>query len=412
MLWFYNIGISLYAFGIRIASLFNPKAKLWIKGRKNIFDQLAAIDFSEATVVWIHAASLGEFEQGRPIIEQIKTDYPASKILLTFFSPSGYEIRKNYDLADWVFYLPIDSKKNAQRFLNRINPTLAIFIKYELWYHFLYELQQAKIPTLLVSALFRKDQFFFKSYANGFKKVIQGLDHIFVQNKHSKNILLEQGITKVTVSGDNRVDRVLKIAAEKQSFPSIEQFTKGSPVMVCGSTWASDEEILSYYINKHPKKWKYIIAPHDISSSRISYIENLFQVKSVRFSEADKNKLQDYDLLIIDNIGMLSSIYQYGKIAYIGGAFGKGLHNTLEPIAFGLPVIFGPNYQKFEEAVSLVEQEGGFSIQSAPAFEAVVDKLEKDTFYQSASNKARDYIENNKGATQEVLNYIKINKLI
>ncbi|MFT5166956.1 MAG: 3-deoxy-D-manno-octulosonic-acid transferase [Saprospiraceae bacterium] len=413
MQWLYNIAIQCYVLGVRLASLFNPKAKQWLDGRKEVFKNLETAGFKASdAVVWIHAASLGEFEQGRPIIEQLKKEYPHCKILLTFFSPSGYEIRKDYKLADYVSYLPMDSKSNAQRFIEIVQPKLAIFIKYELWYHFLQQLQKAKIPTLLVSALFRKEQFYFKNYGSWFKPVLAGLYHIFVQNKNSEQVLLQQGISKVSLIGDTRIDRVIKIREEKKSFPIVEAFVKNKPVLICGSTWPPDEGIIQDYINNNPKKWRYIIAPHVISPSRIAYIENIFQIPHIRYSESEGARLDDYDLLIIDNIGMLSSLYQYGKVAYIGGAFGKGLHNTLEPITFGLPVIFGSNYQKFEEATYLVENGGGFSVDSSNAFETTLNQLEEESTYCTSSKTAAFYISNNKGATQEIINFIAANKLL
>jgi 3-deoxy-D-manno-octulosonic-acid transferase len=413
MRWLYNIAIQCYVLGIRVASLFNPKARQWLDGRKDVFKDLAAIGFKDShSLVWIHAASLGEFEQGRPIIEQLKKEYSDCKILLTFFSPSGYEIRKNYDLADYVTYLPIDSKRNAQRFINLVRPQLAIFIKYELWFHFLNELQNAKIPTLLISALFRKNQFFFKSYGRWFKPVIAGLDHIFVQSESAGQVLRQHGISNFSVTGDTRIDRVVRIREEKKSFPIIEDFIKNSPVLICGSTWPADEEIIQHFINKNPKKWRYIIAPHDISPARINYIENLFQIKSIRYSKAKGANLSDFDLLIIDNIGMLSSLYQYGKVAYIGGGFGKGLHNTLEPITFGLPVIFGSNYQNFEEAKWLVENGGGFSVNSSSGFSKVLNRFEDESYFLQCSEKAKFYIQKNKGATQQIMDFIRSNQLL
>lgn len=409
----YNFAIQCYALSIRIAALFNVKAKLWINGRKDIFKKLKNAGFRETDqIIWIHAASLGEFEQGKPIIEQLKADYPHCKILLTFFSPSGYEIRKDYVLADFVTYLPIDTRHNAQRFIKIIRPQLVIFIKYEFWYHFLNELQKADIPTLLISAVFRKDQFFFKRYGQWFKPVIAGFEHIFVQHEDSAQVLQQQGITKVSVAGDTRIDQVIRIRETKKSFPIVEDFIGKEEALIFGSTWPADEDIILHYVQSNPKKWRYIIAPHDISSARIIYIENLFQMKSLRYSEAAGAVPGEYDLLIIDNIGILSSLYQYGKIAYIGGAFGKGLHNTLEAIVFGLPVIFGLNYQKFEEAKWLVNNSGGFDVRSSNDFEKIIIKLEEEEYYQQASKQAEQYIYNNKGATSRILNFIRRNKLL
>lgn len=405
----YDIALGAYQIGIRLAAPFNKKAAAWIQGRKVLFEQLEQSNLSDGRkLVWIHAASLGEFEQGRPLMEQIKQAYPQCKILLTFFSPSGYEIRKDYELADFVSYLPLDTARNAQRFIQLTKPDLAIFIKYELWYHFFQSLQKAKTPTLLISALFREQQFFFKRYGQWFKKTLAKLDHFFVQNEHSAAILRNHQIGPVTVNGDTRVDRVAKLAKQPKSFPIIDTFAAGKPVLVFGSTWPADEEIIHHYIQKNPNKWRYIIAAHDIRPQRIEYIEHLFQaIKSIRYSQAAGVNLKDYNLLIIDNIGMLSALYHYAKVVYIGGAFGKGLHNTLEPIAFGKPVIFGTKYQKFEEAKYLVEHGGGFSIASSLAFEQVMKQLEQASFYQQAAERAQQYIKDNAGATAEIMRFIK-----
>ena len=408
MLGIYNIALQFYKKGIQFASFFQTKASQWIEGRKEVFQTLERSEVgAEKNLVWIHAASLGEFEQGRPIIEQIKQVYPDCKILLSFFSPSGYEIRKNYPLADYVTYLPLDTQKNAKRFIEITKPKLVIFIKYELWYHYFNELQNAGIPTLLVSALFREKQFFFKSYGQWFKKVIKGLDHIFVQNKNAEQVLLKNGISNVSIVGDTRVDRVAKLASQQKSFSIIREFVGDRPALILGSTWPLDEEILNSYINSYPQKWRYIIAPHDIAESRVEHIEHTFLPSKIRYSKAEGVDLKNYDMLIIDNIGMLAALYQYGKVAYIGGALGKGLHNTLEPIAFGLPVVFGTKFQKFEEANWLVENGGGFSIHSSDSLHKIFNQLEEDTFYNKASEKAKEYIQKNQGATEEILKFIK-----
>lgn len=413
MLWIYNLALRFYRMGIWFASFFQAKAKHWIQGRKDIFNKLENLNISNQTsLIWIHTASLGEFEQGRPIIEKLKNQYPYTKIFLTFFSPSGYQIRKNYPLADFIFYLPLDTESNARRFLKAINPKLAIFIKYDLWYHYLKTLQQNEVPTILASALFRKDQFYFKPYGQWFKKVILGIDHIFVQNKISKQILLENGISKISIAGDTRVDRVATLTKKPSSISIIKKFVGNQPVFIMGSTWPLDEEILNPYVYNHPKKWRYIIAPHEVSEDRIKYIEASFSVSKIRYSQAEGIDLKNYDLLIIDNIGMLSSLYNYGKVAYIGGGFGKGLHNTLEPIAYGLPVIFGTRYQNFEEANWLVKNGGGFSIHSYHSLQEILAKMEDDHFYKNASEKAKYYIQQNQGATAAIINFIKEKKYL
>ncbi len=399
----YNFGIWIYYFGIWIASFFNKKAKLWIEGRKDIFTRIKLQITDNQPIIWFHCASLGEFEQGRPLIEKIKQELPDHKILLTFFSPSGFEIRKNYKQADYIFYLPIDTKNNAKRFIEIVQPKMAFFVKYEFWYNYLNQLNQQNVPTYLISSIFRKDQIFFKPYGSFFKKMLFFFDHIFVQNEKSKTILLENGISHISVTGDTRVDRVLEIQKNKKSFGKISSFKGTAEVLIGGSTWPPEEDILIEWIHTQKDfRWKFIIAPHDISESHIQEIEKKLKVNSIRFSKANAINSVAAKVMIIDNIGMLSSLYQYGKVAMIGGGFGSGIHNTLEPIAFGLPVIFGKKYQKFEEAIQLVKTGGGFSISDYEEFQEVMEKLEKDEFYNNASTKAKKYILNNQGATEKI----------
>ncbi len=471
MIWIYNIVVNLYSFGIWIASFFNKKAKLWVDGRRGIFEQLemrfagakalrrvrgeglgVGIEGSEVKseelgersqgrgvrdegsevrsqesgvsdeepsktttnhkllnynpkTIWIHVASLGEFEQGRPIIEKLKADFPTYKILLTFFSPSGYEIRKNYELADHVFYLPADTKKNAKRFIEIVNPALVIFVKYEFWLHYLNTLQTKKIPTLLVSAIFRPNQLFFKSHGGLFKKVLAGFDQIFVQNEVSFQLLKKYNYNRIELAGDTRVDRVAAIAAQAKRYAIIEKFADKNKVLVCGSTWPPDEAILIDFIKKS-SDWKFIIAPHEIKESNIKRLQKMLPKKTIRYSEADVDSVLKNSILIIDNIGMLSSIYRFGKVAYIGGGFGNGIHNTLEPIAFGLPVIFGPKFKKFNEASTLVGKGGSFTIANSTEFLNIMNQLEKEDFYTKASQEAQNYILQNRGATEKILNYI------
>ena len=403
----YNFGIWVYYLGIWVASFFNKKAKLWIDGRKDIFAKIKSQNLDNQKIIWFHCASLGEFEQGRPLIEKIKNDLPDYKILLTFFSPSGYEIRKNYELADFIFYLPSDTKKNAKKFLEIVQPKMAIFVKYEFWYNYLNQLDQQKIPTYLISSVFRKEQIFFKPYGSFFKKMLFFFDHIFVQNKKSKTILLENGVSHLSVAGDTRVDRVLEIQKNKKSFDKINAFKGTAEILIGGSTWPPDEDILIEWIHAQKDfRWKFIIAPHDISESHIIEIEKKLKVSSIRFSKANAFNSAASKVMIIDNIGMLSSLYQYGKTAMIGGGFGSGIHNILEPIAFGLPVIFGKKYQKFEEANQLVETGGGFSILNFEQFKMIMEKLEKENFYNNASTKAKNYILDNQGATGRIFNFI------
>ena len=403
----YDFGICLYYFGIWLASFFNKKAKLWVDGRKDFSSTITSQITDNQSIIWFHCASLGEFEQGRPLIEKIKKTLPQHKILLTFFSPSGYEIRKNYEHADYVFYLPIDTKKNVKKFLEMVQPKMAFFVKYEFWFNYLDQLNRRKIPTYLISSIFRKDQIFFKPYGSFFKKMLFFFDHIFVQNEKSKSILLENGISHLSVAGDTRVDRVLEIQKNKKSFDKINTFKGTSEILIGGSTWPAEEDILIEWIHAQKKfRWKFIIAPHDISENHLEEIEKKLNVNTIRFSNANAFNTVAAKVMIIDNIGMLSSLYQYGKIALIGGGFGSGIHNTLEPITFGLPVVFGKKYQKFEEAINLVETGGGFSISSYDEFKHLMVNLEQDDFYNNASTNAKKYVLENQGATREIFNFI------
>lgn len=405
----YNCIVTIYKWGIYLASFFNKKAKLWVDGRKDIFKKLKSQISDNQSIVWFHCASLGEFEQGRPLIEKIKKEQPHLKILLTFYSPSGFEIRKNYEHADYIFYLPPDSKKNAKQFLEIVDPQVVVFVKYEFWYHYLHQLHLQKIPTFLVAAHFRKDQIFFKPYGGFYKKILTFFDHIFLQNQNSKTILLQNGFFEknITLAGDPRIDRVLQIQKNAKSFSLIEAFKGTSNILIGGSTWTPDEDILIPWIHQQTDfRWKFIIAPHDISEAHLEEIEKKIKVNMIRFSKANAINITAAKVLLIDNIGMLSSLYHYGKIAFIGGGFGTGIHNTLEPIAFGLPVIFGKKYQKFEEAKYLVQEGGGFAISNYSEFEKVMKKMDDLTFYNNTSTKAKNYILENHGATEKIFDSI------
>ncbi len=426
MIFLYNISLFFYKIGIHIAAMFgNEKAKLWINGRKDIFQKMQSslkpiTNNPKPKTLWIHVASLGEFEQGRPIIEQLKKETPQYKIVLTFFSPSGYEIRKNYAYADHVFYLPLDSAKNAQQFLDLVKPDLAIFVKYEFWYHYLTELHRRQVPTLLVSAIFREKQFSgLNPYAPILIRVLKTFKYIFVQDTPSVFLLKKQGLKQVTCAGDTRIDRVMAIAKEANQFPIIEKFVIDAPVFIGGSTWQPDEEIIiSLFSDAKFKDWRFIFAPHDISPKNIDRLEKLLPEKAIRYSEI-KEKSQNVNpihqspipnpqsrILIIDNVGMLSSIYRYGRVAYIGGGFGTGIHNTLEPIAFDLPVIFGLKYKKFAEAISLIETGGAFSVADKEQFQQVMTDLLIEKNYDTASNAAKQYVLKNQGATEKIVAFI------
>ena len=390
----YNISIQLYVITIRIASLFNAKAKLWVKGRNAIFQNLAKATNEDQNIVWFHCASLGEFEQGKPIIEGYKIKNPHHKILLTFFSASGYEIRKNYYGADWVFYLPFDTIRNAKQFINIVNPIKAIFIKYEFWFNYMAELNKKKIPFYSVSSIFRKEQSFFKY--NWFTKQLNNITHFFVQDQNSKELLKNIGFPNCTVVGDTRFDSVITNTKNSISIPLIEEFSKKKTTIICGSTWPKDEVLLIKYIKDNPN-YNYIIAPHEIQ--HISELKN--QTNAILFSKASNTNIGNSNVLIIDSIGILSNIYQYGNLAYIGGGFGVGIHNILEAVAFGLPVLFGPNYQKFNEATELINKKGAVSISNYKELTSAFD------FFTTFDKKiAINYIEENSGATTKILNFI------
>ena len=387
----YNISIHFFVFAIHIASLFNAKAKLWIKGRKRIFQKITEATKNQKDIVWFHCASLGEFEQGKPIIEAYKEKYPTHKILLTFFSPSGFEIRKNYKDADWIFYLPADTNANAKQFVKLIKPLKVFFIKYEFLFNYITECKKQNIPFYSVSSIFRKEQFFFKY--KWFAKQLQNITHFFVQDKTSADLLKSIGLTNYTISGDSRFDSVISTTKKPQSYPLIEKFCKTKPTIICGSTWVKDEAILSQFIKENPQ-YNYIIAPHEMH--HISSLQK--QTKGQLFSELNSGNINSNNVLIINSIGILSHIYQYGDIAYIGGGFGAGIHNILEAVTFGLPVIFGPKYKKFKEANELIDLKGAISISNYKELENAFDSF--TNFDQTI---ATSYITSRSGATETIL---------
>ncbi len=399
MYWLYNISILIYGLIIRLVSLFNAKAKLFVDGRKGIFERIAEKKITIDRPIWFHFASLGEFEQGRPVLEKIKSLNPEEKILVTFFSPSGYEIRKNYALADGIFYLPLDTPANAKKFVRLVNPKMAIFTKYEFWPNYFKALASKNIPLYIISGIFRPNQIFFKWYGGFYRNVLKCVNHFFVQNEESKALLKNIHINNVEISGDTRFDRVYENAQMPKELPTIQKFCKNAPVLIAGSTWPDDEKLLVELAAKHPN-WKIIIAPHEIHASHIAEIQKLFP-KALKFSELNQ-QTADHQILIINNIGMLSSLYQYGKIAYIGGGFGVGIHNTLEAAAFGLPIIFGPNYNKFQEAKDLINIEAAKSISNADELASAFNY-----FNENESGKiASDYVANKKGATDIIIKKI------
>jgi 3-deoxy-D-manno-octulosonic-acid transferase len=398
----------MYHLGIQLASLFNKKAKLWVEGRIGIFEKLRTEIGEQKNIVWFHAASLGEFEQGRPVMEAFRQKYPNRKILLTFFSPSGYEIRKNYKGADFVYYLPIDLKKNVDRFLSIVKPELVFFIKYEFWFNFLRKLHKLQIPVFIVSANFRENQHFFKWYGGWFRKNLRHITGFFVQNQRSLSLLKSIGINQVIVSGDTRFDRVVEIATHPKKFPLVKEFVQDGFVILAGSTWPEDEKILHHLFSSNFAGFKLIIAPHEIHEAHLLQIEKIFSnQKAIRFSKAGKKEISNYNVLIVDGMGFLSSLYQYCHLAYIGGGFGKGIHNILEAVTFGKPVVFGPQYKKFTEAVDLVEKGGAFTFQDESELKPLIGRfISSDNNYEKSSLVCKNYIETNKGATQKILKEI------
>lgn len=403
MLLLYDLGIYLYGLLIRLAAFKSKKAASWIKGRENLLEYIKSSIEKDVRYIWFHFASLGEFEQGRPVMEELKKRRPGSKIVITFFSPSGYEIRKNFELADHVFYLPMDTKKNAREFIRLINPEFVVFTKYEYWYYYFKELSDRDIPLYIISAIFRQNQIFFKFYGGLHREMLHFVSHFFVQDATSLELLHNTGIYKVSLSGDTRFDRVVENARSVKKISLIEEFCNDKSIFIAGSTWPEDEKILDQLVKKYPD-WKFIIAPHEVTVGRIKDVKNLF-ADHITYSAAStrSSELRKRQILIIDNIGILSSVYQYGNMAYVGGGFGKGIHNTQEALAFGLPVIFGPEYLKFKEAVALVALKGAKSISNAAELEAA--------FLYFVSNPrsgdiALNYIQENTGATRKIIKQI------
>jgi len=410
----YTILIIIYTGLVHVFSLFNHKASLWINGRKNWSEKLKEKIDPDDKTIWIHCASLGEFEQGRPVIEKIKEKAPGYKILLTFFSPSGYEIRKSWPIADYICYMPVDTPGNAERFIEIARPSMVLFIKYEFWNNYLSALYKRKIPLYLVSGIFRPEQHFFKWYGRFFRNILKKFTHIFVQDLKSVDLLGGIGITNVSCTGDTRFDRVSQIAGAAKVIPQIVQFRGNEKLFLAGSSWKQDEEIIVQYINRFPGKLKWVFAPHEIDESNLARLESILRTKHVRFSEFTENN-SDARVMIIDNIGMLSSAYSYAYIAAVGGGFGKGIHNILEPACWGIPVMFGPNHKKFREAIDLINEKGAITFSSFGEFSDTLDKwLADEMYYLKSAKAAVEYININTGATDKILNEVlqrDINKL-
>lgn len=401
----YNIVIYIYLIGVAIASCFNKKVKKMWAGERQALKVLREKVDPNARYIWFHAASLGEFEQGRPLMEYLRKTHPEYKILLTFFSPSGYEVRKNYEGADIICYLPLDTIRNARRFLRSIKPVMAFFIKYEFWYNYLHILQHRGVPTYSVSSIFRPDQIFFQWYGKGYGRVLKCFTHFFVQNIESKNLLAKLDIHDVEVVGDTRFDRVLQIKEASKQLPIVEKFTENtSKVFIAGSSWLPDEEVFLKYFNLH-KDWKLIVAPHVIGEDHLAQIFELLKGRRVvRYTEATEESVKDAEVLIIDCFGLLSSIYHYGTISYVGGGFGVGIHNVLEAAVWDIPVIFGPNNKRFQEAQGLIMAGGGFEINDYQSFRDLMMRFETDEmFLQTSKKHAGEFVKGRAGATEKIM---------
>ncbi|WP_181899511.1 3-deoxy-D-manno-octulosonic acid transferase [Flagellimonas nanhaiensis] len=404
----YSLLISVSWLALNIIAAFNPKIRLFVLGRKKSFSQLESNISGYDKVVWMHVASLGEFEQGLPVLESIRTNYPDYKIVLTFFSPSGFEVKKNTQAADLVVYLPMDTITNARKFMDIVHPSLAIFVKYEIWPNYLSELNKRKVPTLLVSAIFSKRQIFFKPFGGFMRNALKSFAHFFVQDETSKKLLNSISFENVTVSGDTRFDRVSKILEQNNELSFMNNFKGESMCLVSGSTWPEDEKILIDYINSVKSSVKFVIAPHEIKPTHVDNIIDALDKKTVCYSKMGDSNLEDFEVLVIDTIGLLTKVYSYADIAYVGGGFATGLHNTLEPAVYGIPVIIGPNYKGFKEAEDLVEKEGILSISGSEEFNTLMDKfITAETEREKTGKINSDYVQSNRGATTLILQQIK-----
>lgn len=407
----YNFLIHAYSFIISIIAPFNSKAKFWVEGRKDIFERLGSASLTNrgsASLAWFHCASLGEFEQGRPVIEAFRLKYPSYKILVTFFSPSGYEIRKNYTGADFICYLPTDTPQNAQKFIEILKPSIVFFVKYEFWRNYLTELEKQHIPVISFSAIFRPNQLFFKSYGGFYREILTKFKHVLVQNQESFDLLKSIDIQQITLAGDTRFDRVKQIVDAKKDIPIAERFKANRQILMVGSAWQTDMEVLIPLMNllKNDSNLTFVIAPHEIHREEIIAWQKQIESKSICFSEVKNDtKLIDYQVLIIDNIGMLSSLYQYADFAFIGGSFDKGLHNILEAATFGMPIFFGNKaYHKFQEAVDLVNLGGAYAVESTDDLGEMLNDLRLDKVKKKKTDKiSQNYVLQNIGATEKVM---------
>jgi 3-deoxy-D-manno-octulosonic-acid transferase len=408
MLFIYSIIISIAGLLLQFIAFFVPKINLFVAGRKEVFPTLKAKIKPTDQTIWFHAASLGEYEQGLPVIESMKEKYPNHKIVLTFFSPSGYEVRKNNTLADATVYLPLDSKKNVSRFIQLVHPEIVFFIKYEFWPNYLNELKSQNIPTYLISGIFREKQAFFKWYGGFYRKALDAFTYFFVQNENSLQLLHQLGKENAIVSGDTRFDRVASILERDNTLDFIAEFKNGTTTVVAGSTWHKDEELLIDFINSNSTDTKYIIAPHNIKQDQIQQLKNNCTKKIVLYSEKEGKELKDYDVFIIDTIGILTKIYSYADIAYVGGGFGNpGVHNILEPATFGIPIVIGPNYSHFAEAIELVQIGGCISVNNPENFQAILNELISDSLVQkSKGSLSAQFVQKNKGAVAKIMSTV------
>jgi 3-deoxy-D-manno-octulosonic-acid transferase len=408
----YNFGIFLFGFLLKLAGLFNEKARQWVEGREDLFVRLAVVlkdvNRDKNPVVWFHAASLGEFEQGRSVIEAYRVSWPESRIILTFFSPSGYEVRKKYEPADWVFYLPLDTPGNSRRWVDIVRPSRAIFIKYDFWFNILRELKLHQIPVYYISVKFRHQQHFFRWYGGWFRRQLDAVTWFFAQNNESVELLQSIGKRNVTLTGDTRFDRVYAISANRQPFPLVEQFAGNNKVFVCGSTWKEDDLLLLPLINRADPGLKFIIAPHETSPERIKFIIERIEQSVIRYSELNSANAGQARILLIDSVGILAQLYQFAALAYVGGGFGAGLHNIQEPVTFGVPVFFGPKYDKFKEAVDLVQQGGVFCVNTSEELISKTDAILADPIgYKHLSDICRQYVDKNRGATEKIMKFFR-----
>lgn len=395
-------------FHLKIVALFHPKIKLFVEGRSQIFSNLKTKIQKENKTIWIHTASLGEFEQGLPVIEKLKTTYPTYKILVTFFSPSGYEVKKNTTVADAVVYLPLDTRRNAKRFIETVNPVLAIFVKYEIWPNYLKELKEKQVPILLISAIFRKEQVFFKWYGGLMRKALQAFTHFFVQDNNSVALLKSINLNNATLSGDTRFDRVAEILERNNKLSFMELFQGNETCFVAGSTWPEDEEIIVKFINETQKHLKFVLAPHNIKTEHIQSLKKSISKKVVLYTEIEHNDISSCEVLVINTVGLLTKIYSYADIAYVGGAFATGLHNTLEPAVFGIPIIIGPEYKGFNEAEKLVAENGILVTRDYDEFTTTLDNLlENPEYLKNTGVINANFVKENKGASVQIMAHIR-----